>query len=89
MFELYLFHLKNKNISTLVINLGSIYGNKYNSINFIDKIIYAIKNKIKFKFYINNFKLKNIYHIDQAIIQIINLIYETNKKKNFLTKNII
>ncbi len=83
MFELYLFHLQNKNISTLVINLGSIYGNKYNSINFIDKIIYAIKNKIKFKVYINNFRLKNIYHIDQAIIQIINLINETNKKKKF------
>ena len=59
---------------------------KYNSINFIDKIIYAIKNKIKFKVYINNFRLKNIYHIDQAIIQIINLINETNKKKIFLPR---
>jgi nucleoside-diphosphate-sugar epimerase len=84
-FESSLFSIKNKNIHSLVINLGSVYGggNKNNSLNFIDQIILAKQKKIKFKIYINKRRYKNIMHIDDLCEAVVSIILKKKKLSKF------
>lgn len=84
MFEKKLFNISNDNLKTMVINIGSVYGNsskKKIAINFIDQIALNIKNKKKNKIFLTKkIRFKNAIYIKDIAKKII-LLIKKNKKK--------
>jgi len=90
-FENKLFQIKNNNIMTLVINIGSVYGNmklsKKKRINLIDQIILKIRKKRKNIIYISKKKrFKNCIYINDAANVIISMMQKI--KTRYMEVNI-